>query len=83
MWLRFLFSPMSAIEDLYEPEVNVAEVPVLLHVYCEGEGLERVDAAEVVGGEDDRVQLGHNLRQDLKTLQQSTMQFKVQIAEKN
>ena len=46
----------------------MGEVSVLLHVYGEGEGLERSDAAEVVGGQNDRVQLGHYLRQDLQAL---------------
>ncbi len=46
----------------------MVKISVLLHVYGQGQGLQRVDAAEVVRGQDDGVELGHYLRQDLQAL---------------
>ncbi len=46
----------------------MTEISVLLHVYGEREWLERIDAAEIVGGENHGVQLRNYLRQDLQAL---------------
>ena len=51
----------------------MAEIPVLLHVNGEGEGLERIDAAEVVGGQNHRVQLPNDLGEYLQALQEQSI----------